>query len=187
MAGRGALKFAKRLMKEIEALRSEDLNGAGIERLGPKSDDDLSNWEAVLSGRGVGHGYDDETRRKSSWKLTWNLIPAPGTEGRWLLSIEVPSQYPLQPPKVTFITQIVHPNVAIPSGEICLDLLKDAWTPQYTLVEVIKAIRMLLADPGTDSPLNVDVAALIREGDAVAARGLVRLWCRQPEGYYSGP
>ncbi|KAL1886056.1 E2 ubiquitin-protein ligase peroxin 4 [Ceratocystis pirilliformis] len=165
MAGRGALKFAKRLMKEIEALRSEDLNGAGIERLGPKSDDDLSNWEAVLSGRGVGHGYD---------------------EGRWLLSIEVPPQYPLQPPKVTFITQIVHPNVAIPSGEICLDLLKDAWTPQYTLVEVIKAIRMLLADPGTDSPLNVDVAALIREGDAVAARGLVRLWCRQPEGYYSG-
>ncbi|KAL5612361.1 hypothetical protein BROUX41_000107 [Berkeleyomyces rouxiae] len=180
MAGRGAIKFAKRLMKELEALHAEDLQEAGIERLGPKSDDDLSNWEAVMSGRGVGHGYDANMALRSR----------PGSlelEGRWLLRIEVPEQYPLQPPKVTFATQIVHPNVAMPSGEICLDLLKDAWTPQYTLVEVVKAVRLLLADPGTDSPLNVDVAALIRDGDTVAARGLVQLWCRQEEGYYSGP
>lgn len=88
---------------------------------------------------------------------------------------------------MSFATEIIHPNVALPSGEICLDLLKDAWTPQYSIVEVVKAIRMLLSDPGTDSPLNVDVAALIREGDTVAAQGLVQLWCQQEDGYYAGP
>lgn len=32
----------------------------------------------------------------------------------------------------------------------------------------------MLAAPGADSPLNVDVAALIRGGDVVGTEGLVR-------------
>ena len=67
-------------------------------------------------------------------------------------------------------------NVALETGEICLDLLKDAWTPTYSILECVRAVRMLLACPGVDSPLNVDVAALLRDGDSLGARRLVELW-----------
>lgn len=73
------------------------------------------------------------------------------------------------------------------TGEICLDLLKDAWSPAYSVLECVKAVRMLLDHPGIDSPLNVDVAALLREGDEIGARGLVELWIGdQPGGRYEG-
>lgn len=98
------------------------------------------------------------------------------TEGRWLLRITIPPTYPLHPPKISFATPVVHANVALETGEICLDLLKDAWTPTYSVLECVRAVRMLLGCPEVDSPLNVDVAALLRDGDVLGARRLVELW-----------
>jgi peroxin-4 len=80
----------------------------------------------------------------------------------------------------------VHANIALGTGEICLDLLKDQWTPAYSVLECVRAVRMLLGCPETDSPLNVDVAALIRGGDDVGARRLVEFWCQDNSGRYMG-
>lgn len=107
-------------------------------------------------------------------------------EGRWLLDISIPPSYPLQPPKISFRTPIVHANVALRGGEICLDLLKEAWTPTYSILECVRAVRMLLSYPEVDSPLNVDVAALLRGGDALGARRLVEFWVRDEGGRYEG-
>lgn len=149
----------RRLLKEIEQWNNaESKEEKGIERLGPVSDDELLAWEAVINGRGVGGGYD---------------------EGRWLLRITIPPTYPLQPPKMEFVTPIVHANVALQTGEICLDLLKDKWTPAYSVLECVRAVRTLLAYPEVDSPLNVDVASLIRDGDVLGARRLVELWVEE--------
>ncbi|KAI1336820.1 ubiquitin-conjugating enzyme/RWD-like protein [Xylariaceae sp. FL0016] len=158
-SSRGA---TKRLLRELAVWEKEAPEEEGIERLGPVNEDELLSWEAVVNGRGVGGGYD---------------------EGRWLLSIAIPPSYPLAPPKMTFRTPVVHANVALDTGEICLDLLKDAWTPAYSVLECVRAVRMLLACPEADSPLNVDVAALLRAGDAVGARRLVEFWCRDGARY----
>ena len=107
--------------------------------------------------------------------------------GRWLLTIAIPPSYPLQPPQVRFATPVVHPNVALRGGDVCLDLLKDAWTPAYSVLECVRAVRMLLSCPETDSPLNVDAAALLRGGDGVGARRLVEFWCADGDGRYDGP
>lgn len=109
------------------------------------------------------------------------------TEGRWLINIQLSTSYPLSPPKMRFVTQIIHPNIALQTGEICLDLLKDKWTPTYSVLQCVRAVRMLLGYPETDSPLNVDVAALLRGGDVVGTRKLVQYWCSEPEGRYDGP
>lgn len=109
------------------------------------------------------------------------------TEGRWLLHLSIPPTYPLAPPTIKFRTPIIHANVALETGEICLDLLKDAWTPAYSLLECVRAVRMLLSCPGIDSPLNVDVAALLRNGDVVAARRLVEWRVGDEGGRYEGP
>ncbi|KAI1804064.1 ubiquitin-conjugating enzyme/RWD-like protein [Daldinia bambusicola] len=156
----------KRLVKEISAWQTESENETGIERLGPVNEEELLHWEAVINGRGIGNGYD---------------------EGRWLLDISIPPTYPLAPPKMSFRTPIVHANVALRGGDICLDLLKEAWTPAYSILECVRAVRMLLSCPETDSPLNVDVAALLRAGDALGARRLVEFWCADEGGRYEGP
>lgn len=48
----------RRLLKELDTWRVERKHEAGIERLGPVSDEDLLEWEAVINGRGIGYGYD---------------------------------------------------------------------------------------------------------------------------------
>ncbi|KAL6869593.1 E2 ubiquitin-protein ligase peroxin 4 [Amphichorda felina] len=161
-ASRNAIK---RLLREVDKWQEEKKEEKDIERLGPVSEDDLFAWEAVINGHGVGHGYDD---------------------GRWLISITIPPTYPLQPPRMRFVTSIVHPNIALQTGEICLDLLKDAWTPTYSVLECVRAVRMLLSYPEVDSPLNVDVATLLRGGDVLGTRKLVEYWCAE-EGRYEGP
>ncbi|CAG9937903.1 unnamed protein product [Clonostachys rosea] len=155
----------KRLLKELDTWREEQKEEKGIERLGPSRDEDLYLWEAVINGNGIGSGYD---------------------AGRWLLTISIPSTYPLHAPKIQFVTPILHPNIAPDTGEICLDLLKDAWTPAYSVLESVRAVRMLLSCPETDSPLNVDLAALVRNGDAVGARRLVEFWCSDESSRYNG-
>ncbi|RYP70302.1 hypothetical protein DL769_005008 [Monosporascus sp. CRB-8-3] len=152
----------KRLLKELAVWEKEAPTETGIERLGPVSEDELLQWEAVINGRGIGGGYD---------------------EGRWLLRIAIPPTYPLAPPRIAFATPVVHANVALGTGEICLDLLSgEAWTPAYSVLECVRAVRLLLGCPGVDSPLNVDAAALLRAGDAVGARRLVEFFCRDAEG-----
>jgi peroxin-4 len=156
-------------------------------------------WEAVINGHGVGHGYDGKSLcpppipfffllLKTRHKKTHSLAKTKQkTGGRWLISISLPEEYPLRPPKMRFTTQIVHPNIALQDGEICLDLLKDAWTPTYSVLECVRAVRMLLSCPETDSPLNVDVAALLRGGDVLGTRRLVEFWCADEAGRYDGP
>ncbi|RDA85868.1 hypothetical protein CP532_4920 [Ophiocordyceps camponoti-leonardi (nom. inval.)] len=157
----------KRLLRELDAWRREQGGREkGIERLGPISDEGLLEWQAVINGEGIGGGYDG---------------------GRWLLNITIPQTYPLHPPKITFSTTIVHPNVGAKDGEVCLDLLADAWTPAYSVLECVRALRFLLAAPEVDSPLNVDVAALLRQGDRLGARRLVECWALDDEGRYHGP
>jgi peroxin-4 len=145
----------KRLTHEIQDLQ-ETPNDAVL-HLGPVSDEDLFHWESVLKG----------PRDPSS----------PYYGGLWLLTISVPSNYPLAPPKVTFITPICHPNVHFTTGEICLTLLGgEHWLPSYTIGSTMSAIQQLLSDPGNDSPLNVDIANLYRDHDDVGAEGLIRFW-----------
>ena len=146
----------KRITAEIRDLAQQP-NEACL-HLGPINEEDLFHWEAVLKG----------PRDPPS---------SPYAGGLWLLSITVPTNYPLSPPQITFITPICHPNVNFTTGEICLTLLtSEHWNPSYTLSSTLSAVQQLLSDPGLDSPLNVDVTNLYREGDTVGAEGLVRFW-----------
>lgn len=48
----------RRLLKELDVWRREQVDERGVERLGPVGDEDLLHWEAVINGRGIGGGYD---------------------------------------------------------------------------------------------------------------------------------
>ena len=49
----------------------------------------------------------------------------------------------MTPPKVLFISDILHININ-KLGVICLDILKDKWTPALHIKHVILSILVLL-------------------------------------------
>lgn len=64
------------------------------------------------------------------------------------------------------------------TGEICLDLLKNAWSAVYTLQAVCRAIINLLAHPEADSPLNCDCGNLLRSGDTRGYNSMAKMYAR---------
>ena len=79
--------------------------------------------------------------------------------------IELPADYPFKPPKVVFKTKIYHPNINT-QGAICLDILKDQWSPALTISKVLLSISSLLTDANPDDPLVPEIAQLYKSNRA---------------------
>lgn len=98
--------------------------------------------------------------------LLWNAVilgPAgsPYENLEFRLSIQFCSQYPFQPPKVQFLTGCFHPNVMLRvPGDICLDILQNAWSAVMSTSSVLVSLQSLLAEPNPASPLNAEAADL---------------------------
>jgi len=70
----------------------------------------------------------------------------------------IPDSYPFQPVKMKFITKVYHPNISSASGAICLDILKDAWSPVLTLKSTLISLQSLLCSPEPNDPQDAEVA-----------------------------
>ena len=99
------------------------------------------------------------------------------TGGSFRLELFLPEDYPMAPPKVRFLTKIYHPNID-KLGRICLDILKDKWSPALQIRTVLLSIQALLSAPNPDDPLSNDVAEHYNtnEKDAIETS---RQWTRQ--------
>ena len=67
---------------------------------------------------------------------------SPYEGGVFFLNIDFPKEYPFKPPKVTFKTKVYHCNVNS-NGGICLDILKDNWSPALTISKVLLQCSLL--------------------------------------------
>ncbi|RHZ54138.1 putative ubiquitin conjugating enzyme (UbcJ) [Aspergillus thermomutatus] len=165
----------QRLLRELKDYTKSP--NEALLHLGPVDEDDLLHWEAVLKGV-KGTPYEGESINSDAGRPTLTHTGISG--GLWGLRITIPPNYPLAPPNIRFTTRISHPNISFATGEICLTLLTtEHWSPVYTLSTTLTAIHQLLTDPRPDSPLNVDVAALLRDGDIPAWESIVRYWTEE--------
>ena len=57
-----------------------------------------------------------------------------------------------------FDTKIWHPNISSVTGAICLDILKDNWTPALTIRTALISLQALLCAPEPTDPQDAEVA-----------------------------
>eukprot|EP00798_Chlamydomonas_sp_ICE-L_P013058 gene13058-3662_t len=62
-----------------------------------------------------------------------------------------------RPTRITFRTRLYHCNVNS-NGNICLDILKDQWSPALTVSKVLLSICSLLNEANPDDPLVGSIA-----------------------------
>ncbi|KRZ31582.1 Ubiquitin-conjugating enzyme E2 N, partial [Trichinella pseudospiralis] len=94
---------------------------------------------------------------------------SPFEGGMFKLELFLPEEYPMAAPKVRFMTKIYHPNID-KLGRICLDILKDKWSPALQIRTVLLSIQALLSSPNPDDPLATDVAELWKSNESEAIR-----------------
>jgi ubiquitin-conjugating enzyme E2 N len=97
---------------------------------------------------------------------------SPYAGGRFKLELFLPEDYPMAPPKVRFLTRIYHPNIDR-LGRICLDILKDKWSPALQIRTVLLSIQALLSAPNPDDPLNNEAADAWKNHEAKAIQTAV--------------
>lgn len=75
--------------------------------------------------------------------------------------------YPMSAPKILFNTKIFHPNID-KLGRICLDILKNKWTPALQIKSVLLSLQALLASPDADDFLDIQAAELWKRDEKKA-------------------
>lgn len=88
-----------------------------------------------------------------------------------------------------FLTKLYHPNVSSASGAICLDILKDQWSPVLTLKSTMISLQSLLCSPEPSDPQDAEVAKhylTSREGFDETARYWAEIYAGAPPTERSG-
>jgi len=118
---------------------------------GPISEDNLFEWEALIMGPS-GTDYDG---------------------GIFTAMLKFPKDYPLNPPKMTFISEMWHPNI-YPNGDVCISILHsgedptnyenitERWSPIQTIEKILLSVVSMLAEPNDESPANIEAAKMWR-------------------------
>jgi ubiquitin-conjugating enzyme E2 D/E len=126
---------SRRLNREVKTLREIPPENCSA---GPR-DGDLYTWDATIMGP-KGTPYEN---------------------GIFKIVINFPTDYPFKAPKIKFTTKIYHPNINI-NGSICLDILKDQWSPALNTSQILLSICSLLDDPNPNDPLVAEIADLYK-------------------------
>ncbi|MCO5553829.1 hypothetical protein L7F22_007355 [Adiantum nelumboides] len=119
------------------------------------------------------------------WQATIMGPPdSPYAGGVFLVTIHFPPDYPFKPPKVfasfidvSFRTKVFHPNINS-NGSICLDILKEQWSPALTISKVLLSICSLLTDPNPDDPLVPEIAHMYKT-DRAKYEATARNWTQK--------
>ena len=113
----------------------------------------LTHWKAVIKGP-KGTPYEG---------------------GSFAVDIHLPDDYPFVPPKMKFETKVWHPNISSESGAICLDILKNEWSPALTVRTALISLQALMSAPEPDDPQDAVVADMYKK-DKAQFEGTAKFW-----------
>ena len=122
---------ARRIQREHQDLQRDTPDNCSA---GPRGDN-MYIWDAVILGP----------------------TGTPYAGGVFKLEIHFPTDYPFKPPKCVMLTKMYHPNISS-TGAICLDILKNNWSPALTVSKVLLSICSLFSDANPNDPLVPEIA-----------------------------
>jgi len=95
--------------------------------------------------------------------------------GIFSIDIVITEEYPFKAPKMKFDTKIWHPNISSVTGAICLDILKNEWTPALTIRTALISLQALMCQPVPEDPQDAQVASQYKT-DIKAFNETAKLW-----------
>ncbi|XP_064391313.1 ubiquitin-conjugating enzyme E2 R2-like [Halichondria panicea] len=111
---------------------------------------------------------------------TWQVAifgppETPYEGGYFKAEVKFPLDYPYSPPRLRFLTPILHPNV-YQDGELCISILHppgedphsgelpaERWNPTQSVRTILLSVISLLNEPNISSAANVDASVLYRK------------------------
>lgn len=80
--------------------------------------------------------------------------------GSFHFKVEINGNFPMEPPKIKCTDVIYHPNIDL-QGNICLNILREDWSPVLNLNSVLIGLNFLFLEPNPNDPLNKDAANVL--------------------------
>ena len=110
--------------------------------------------------------------------------------------LDFPRDYPLNPPKMRFTSNMWHPNI-YPDGKVCISILHPPgddphnesetadlrWRPVLGVETILVSVISLLSDPNDNSPANIDAAVQWRDDFEGFKKQVKRLGRRSVEDF----
>ncbi|CAD6229335.1 unnamed protein product [Miscanthus lutarioriparius] len=164
----GLIMASKRILKELKDLQKDPPTSCSA---GPAGED-MFHWQATIMGP----------------------PDSPYAGGVFLVNIHFPRTTPSSLQRcscyqltrfinvpvlilVSFKTKVFHPNINS-NGSICLDILKEQWSPALTISKVLLSICSLLTDPNPDDPLVPEIAHMYKT-DRPKYEATARSWTQK--------
>ena len=133
------------LSKQLAELTKNPVDGFSV---GLLNDSDIYVWQVMIMGPSDTY-YDG---------------------GMFQATLTFPKDYPNNPPKMKFTSEIWHPNV-YKNGDVCISILHppgedeygyesaaERWNPIHSVESILISVISMLASPNDESPANVDAA-----------------------------
>uniref|UniRef100_A0A7S3NPC9 UBC core domain-containing protein n=1 Tax=Aureoumbra lagunensis TaxID=44058 RepID=A0A7S3NPC9_9STRA len=99
--------------------------------------------------------------------LKWRAIiegpsNSPFAGGAFVLRITAPQRYPFLPPTIEFEEPTIpyHCNIST-HGTVCIDILRENWSPALSIHKALCVIRDMLAEPNPNDALRNWIAELV--------------------------
>lgn len=114
---------------------------------------DLQKNKDVMSEMGIFVEFDDDNMT-NMYALLIGDEGTPYEGGFYFFNITIPDKYPVQPPKVKFLSTAsnvrIHPNLYT-EGKVCLSIINtwegDGWAPSYKIRTMLMAIKTYVFVP----------------------------------------
>jgi len=108
--------------------------------------------------------------------------------GVFALTMKFPSDFPMSPPELTFVSEFWHPNVYKDSGAVCISILHppgedemsgelpgERWLPTQSVSTILLSVISLLSSPNFSSPANIDASVEWRKNPDAYKKRIQRL------------